>query len=200
MRVKQANPLPEVTSADGAAVLPCAFTASMKSSLPQPIILVIDDDAITLTGVAAILHGAGYECHCARGAESAHKAARSLALDLIICDVNLGGENGIDLCRDLRRIPGVEEVPVMFVSGVQVPDIIRRSHDAGGAYFLRKPFDPEVMIELVGKALWMPHLVQAHLAQSRENTPAMTAPHNTIPVPNMASFVPQGNVTNANQR
>jgi len=172
----------------------------MKSSLPQPIILVIDDDAITLTGVAAVLHGAGYECHCARGGEAAHKAARSLALDLIICDVNLGGANGIELCRELHRVPGVEEVPVMFVSGVQVPDIIRRSHDAGGAYFLRKPFDPEVLIELVAKALWMPHLVQSHLAKSRENAAPSTAPHNPIPAPNMASFVPQANSHNVTQQ
>lgn len=171
----------------------------MNSKLPQPIILVIDDDAITLTGVAAVLHGAGYDCHCARGSESAHKAARSLALDLIICDVNLGGQNGIDLCRELRRIPGVEEVPVMFVSSVQVPDIIRRSHDAGGAYFLRKPFDPEVLIELVGKALWMPHLVQSHLAKARETMagPASLLPHSAIPTPNLASFAASQTVVSA---
>jgi hypothetical protein len=47
----------------------------------------------------------------------------------------------------------------MFLSRTQVPDIIRRSQEAGGAYFLRKPFDPQVLLELVDKALWMPRLV-----------------------------------------
>jgi DNA-binding response OmpR family regulator len=128
------------------------------------VILIIDSDPIMLTGIAAILNMSGYECHCARDAMAAGKACRANALDLIICDVDLGATNGLDLCRELRRIPGVEEVPVMFISSAQSPDIVRRSHEAGAAYYLRKPFDPEVMIELVNKALWMPHLVQSRVA------------------------------------
>lgn len=125
------------------------------------VILIVDEDALTLTGVAATLDMVGYECHCARDAEAAHKAARALSLDLVICDVTIDGESGLELCKELRQVPGNEDVPVLYVSNSQAPDIIRRSHDAGGAYYLRKPFDPEVLIELVGKALWMPHLVQS---------------------------------------
>lgn len=122
------------------------------------VILIIDNDPLTLTGMAAVLNMQGYECHCARNGAAARKAATSLALDLIICDVDLGTENGHDLCGELRSATALSDVPVMFVSGSQGPDIVRRSHDAGGSYYLRKPFDPEVLIELVGKALWMPHL------------------------------------------
>jgi CheY-like chemotaxis protein len=129
----------------------------------QAVILVIDKDPIMLTGTAAVLHTAGYECHCARDSQAALKAARTLALDLIICDVSLGNESGLELCKNIRTMPGCMDVPVMFVSSTQLPDIVRRSHEAGGAYYLRKPFDPEVLIELVSKALWMPHLVQGKL-------------------------------------
>lgn len=129
----------------------------------KAIILIVDSDPVLLTGTAAVLHTAGYECHCARDTQGALKAARTLPLDLIICDVLLGSESGLDLCRHLRRQPGCIDVPVMFVSSQQLPDIIRRSYEAGAAYYLRKPFDPEVMIELVSKALWMPHLVSGKL-------------------------------------
>ena len=145
----------------------------MSSTSQEPaVILIIDDDAVTLTGVAAVLNMSGYECHCARDREAATKGVRTLALDLILCDVNLGGESGLTLCRDLRNEPGMDEVPVMFMSSAQIPDIVRRSHEAGGAYYLRKPFDPEVLIELVAKALWMPHLVQTRIdrAQSAAET------------------------------
>lgn len=147
------------------------------SSTPQEpaVILIIDDDAITLTGIAAVLNMSGYECHCARDREAALKGVRTLPLDLIICDVNLRGESGLALCRELRRELGMEEVPVMFMSSAQIPDIVRRSHEAGGAYYLRKPFDPEVLIELVGKALWMPHLVQTrirHVQAAAQTVPA----------------------------
>lgn len=134
-------------------------------SMPQhpAVILVIDDDPLTLTGTAATLDMAGYECHCARDADAARKAARSLNLDLIICDVSIDRESGLDLCQELRQLNDNADVPLLFVSSNQAPDIIRRSHDAGAAYYLRKPFDPDVMIELVGKALWMPHLVKSRM-------------------------------------
>ena len=127
------------------------------------VILVVDEDALAMTGTAATLNMVGYECHCARDAEAALKAARALSLDLVICDVKLQGESGLELCLELRQEPGNEDVPVLYVSDSQATDIIRRSHDAGGAYYLRKPFDPDVLIELVGKALWMPHLVQSRV-------------------------------------
>src|SRR5688572_4370139 len=99
----------------------------MSSSSQEPaVILIIDDDAITLTGIAAVLNMSGYECHCARDREAAAKGVRTLPLDLIICDVNLAGESGLALCRDLRREPGLDEVPVMFMSSAQIPDIVRR--------------------------------------------------------------------------
>lgn len=129
-------------------------------------ILVIDDDPLTLTAVAAALHLVGHESHCARDPEAALKAARSLSLDLIICDVNLDGESGLELCREIRQLPAQADVPVMFVSSSQVPDIVRRAHEAGGAYYLRKPFDPNVLLELVDKALWMPHLVNTRLRKT----------------------------------
>ena len=86
------------------------------------------------------------------GSEAAMKAARDLSLDLIICDVHVDGESGLELCRTLRTVEGNEDVPVLFVSSGQSPDIIRRKHDAGGTYYLRKPFDPDVLVELVGKS------------------------------------------------
>lgn len=133
--------------------------------MPQhpAVILVIDDDPLILTGVAATLDMAGYECHGARDPEAARKAARSQNLDLIICDVQVNGMSGLELCNELRKEKNSSDVPVLFVSSHQAPDIIRRSHDAGGAYYLRKPFDPDVLIELVGKALWMPHLVRSRI-------------------------------------
>lgn len=137
----------------------------MNSITREPAeILLIDGDISALAMTARTLDEAGHIVYQARDRMAALKIARTEALDLFICDVNLGGENGLDLCRELRRLPGMQDVPVMFVSSNQLPDIIRRSHDAGGAYYLRKPLDPEVLIDLVSKALWLPQLVQSRLS------------------------------------
>jgi DNA-binding response OmpR family regulator len=146
----------------------------MKAKLPEkPVILVIDPDALTLTAIAASLHLSDYECICARDGEAALKAANSESLDLIICDVDVERGQGMELAKEIRQLPAQQDVPVMFISARQAPDIIRRSHEAGAAYYLRKPFDPEVMLELVDKALWMPHLVGNRLSRGRKATSQM---------------------------
>ena len=126
-------------------------------------ILIVDDDPDVLADLDTILTNANYKCHGARDSDAALKAARLETPDLILCDINLDGENGLQLCQELRQQPGLADVPVMFLSGAQIPDVIRRSHAAGGTYYLRKPFDPSVLLELVDKALWIPHLVKARL-------------------------------------
>ena len=95
------------------------------------------------------------------------KAARGVMLDLIICDVHVDGENGMELIQEIKQIPGQEDVPVIFISSSQAADIVRRAHEAGGTYYLRKPFDPEVLLELVDKALWMPHLVTSRVREQK---------------------------------
>jgi DNA-binding response OmpR family regulator len=127
-------------------------------------ILLIDEDQACAASAAGVLEAAGYSVHSARERSAALRCARLQAVDLVICDVNLGGQSGLDLCREIRKLPGMLDVPVMFVSSAQAPDIVRRSHEAGGAYYLRKPLDSEVLLDLVGKALWLPHLVQSRLS------------------------------------
>jgi two-component system chemotaxis response regulator CheY len=139
-------------------------------------ILLIDDDALALASAAAALESAGHIVYEARDRLAALRTARSRALDLIICDLSVAGESGLEICRELRRLPGMPDVPVMFVSRTQLPDIVRRSHEAGAAYFLRKPLDPEVLVDLVGKALWMPHLVRSRLSMHERAAQPMPPP------------------------
>ena len=129
-------------------------------------ILVIDDDAEVIANLANILSTAGYACHCCRSCEAAVETVRRVSPDLIISDINLAGHSGLTLCERLRKEEGLIDVPLMFLSGAQIPDIIRRSHAAGGTYYLRKPFDSGVLLELVDKALWMPHVAANRLQPS----------------------------------
>ena len=131
---------------------------------PPPLILAIDDEPEVLKELAAVLDRAGYRCHCCETSEAAIDFARSSSPDLILSDISLNGQSGLELCERIKDDPGLQHVPVMFLSGAQIPDIIRRSHSVGGTYYLRKPFDPDVLVDLIDKALWMPHLVDRRLA------------------------------------
>jgi len=135
------------------------------NSQEQPLILMVDDEVNVLNEVADVLRRGGYNCQCCSTAESAIEFARVNPLDLIVSDINLDGHSGLEMCERIKEDQGLKDVPVMFLSGAQIPDIIRRSHAVGGTYYLRKPFDPEVLVELIDKALWMPHLVERKAAE-----------------------------------
>jgi CheY-like chemotaxis protein len=57
------------------------------------------------------------------------------------------------MCEQMQQHAALAEVPVMFLSGTQTADIIRRSDAVGSTYHLRKPLDGQVLLELVDKAL-----------------------------------------------
>lgn len=126
-------------------------------------ILVIDDEPSAINDVAQALQMTDYMCQWATSAEMALDYVRRSPPDLVVSDIDLGQTSGLELYQQLRDCPGAGDVPVIFISGAQIPDIVRRAHTAGGVYFLRKPFDPDVLIELVDKALWMPHLLRRQL-------------------------------------
>ncbi|MCA9102029.1 MAG: response regulator [Planctomycetales bacterium] len=140
----------------------------MLETKNRPIVLVIDDEAAVLEEVSRALEPAGFRCHCCQSAAAAIGAAAHIVPELIISDINLAGESGLVLCERLRTQFCLEDVPMMFLSGAQIPDIVSRSHAAGGTYYLRKPFDPQVLVELVDKAMWMPHLVRHQVMRRRQ--------------------------------
>lgn len=122
----------------------------------HPLVLVVDEDRDVWNKVTAALPEAKFACRCCATAEEATTAAEATPPDLILCNVNLQGESGQETCQRIKRRPGLEGVPVMYLSGSQLPDIIRRSDPAGGMYCLRKPFDAHVLVELIDQALGVP--------------------------------------------
>ena len=123
----------------------------------RPRVLVIDNEVKVLQEVENVLHGAGFACCCCRTATEALAAIEIAPAELIVCDLHLQGESGMETCQAIQQRSGMENVPVMFLSGAQLPDIIRRSHAAGNAvYCLRKPFSPDVLVELIDQALAVP--------------------------------------------
>ena len=134
------------------------------------VILLVDDEQQVLDDVEAVLSVSGYDCRCCRTAQAAIELVETTIPALIISDINLQGHSGLEMCERMKENEAMADVPVMFLSGAQIPDIIRRSHAVGGTYYLRKPFDPEVLVELVDKALWMPHLIANRANTSRRQT------------------------------
>ncbi len=149
------------------------------SQLSKASILVADTDAESLLTIASVLIGENHRVVTAKDAVTAIEFAQRETLDLLITDIRLGRWSGMELITTVRLDPEKRDLPVMFVSAHQTPGVIRRSYDSGDAFHLKKPIDPQVLTELVEKALWLPHLVKNHLEQK-----SVMQPHFPIaPVP-----------------
>ena len=130
----------------------------------KPWVLVTDNDPETLTQSMRILGPDDFNIVTAICRASALSAARKLPLDLVLCEWSMGTSGSKpNLIDEIHSIPQRGDVPVIFTSAGQVPGVIRRQHDFGGAYHIQKPFEPAVLISLVERSLWMPHLVQTHI-------------------------------------
>jgi DNA-binding response OmpR family regulator len=116
-------------------------------------VLAIDEEAEVLTRIAGILEGAGHACQCVSNVDNAQEATTRSQPDLIIANVNLAGRSGSAICEQLKAEAGILDVPVLFLSAAQVPDVVRRSGPGGlGVYYLRKPFNAGVLVQLVEKS------------------------------------------------
>jgi CheY-like chemotaxis protein len=134
------------------------------NAISQPSILVADLDTAALAQTVRLLSQFDYSVFSAVCYSSAMSAAMKLDLDLVICDASIQHcQSGQDLIEDVRQLPGRSDVPVVFTSAGQGPDVIRRQHDFGGAYHIKKPLDPIALKEIVEGALWLPHLVHSHI-------------------------------------
>jgi CheY-like chemotaxis protein len=136
------------------------------SSRRHAVVLLIDHEQHAMSATAAMLEAAGYHCLCSTDESSASECVGRLIPDLIISEINVAGHNGLALCERLLQGLGLPSLPVMFLSSTQIPDIIRRTHAAGGTYYLRKPCDTGVLLELIAKALWTQRLEPAAMARN----------------------------------
>lgn len=153
------------------------------SRIPQATILVVDTDPKALFSLASLLIAQEHQVLTANSHLTAMALASQTTLDLLITDTRLGDASGIELTAAIRQHEEKRDLPVMYISTAQTSGVIRRMHDFGAAFHLKKPIDGPVMIELVEKALWMPHLVRNQIEQKTMKQPHVSFAQNPLTSP-----------------
>ena|SRR5215212_3307193 len=113
----------------------------------KPTILVVDDDGPILLLMHNLLREFGFEPHGASSGAEALDLARIHRPDLVLLDKHMPGMNGEEVIRRLRVEPGLEEVPVLILSGEPLaPDELAA---LGANAAILKPFDVPALIEQI---------------------------------------------------
>ncbi|MGE5461209.1 MAG: ATP-binding protein, partial [Solirubrobacterales bacterium] len=116
-------------------------------------VLVAEDDPQALALAIEVLTSCGYTATGAGTVAEALAAVRASPPDLVVLDVKLGAEDGLDLVRRLREDPATWDIPVV-ASSASTSDIdVERAREAGCVSFLAKPLTPQALINGVRAGL-----------------------------------------------
>jgi len=124
-----------------------------QSNGEPPTILIVDDDEAMVDVLSRRLKQQGFDTRTADSGERGLAAARTHRPALILLDLRLPDADGFTVCQRLVDSAETCDIPVIILSGMERPDIIRQSRAAGCHYFLRKPYDPNALLVLIRHVL-----------------------------------------------
>ncbi|MFH2137346.1 MAG: response regulator [Candidatus Omnitrophota bacterium] len=122
----------------------------MKS---KPTILIVDDEAINIKLLNAILDTNGYEVLKASCGEEALQIVGDKDVDLILLDIMMPGLDGFEVTRRLRSDEKTQPIPIILVTALKETEDRINGIEAGGDDFIAKPFDKYELLARVKSLL-----------------------------------------------
>lgn len=114
------------------------------------VILVVDDDPSTLTGLVALIEGAGHSTLGASDYSEGRRLLTQLPVDLLIVDVRLGAYNGLQLVVLAQSLPSPPAAIV--TSGFEDRVLEEEARNLDAPFFL-KPVDPPQLLACINDLL-----------------------------------------------
>jgi two-component system, OmpR family, phosphate regulon response regulator OmpR len=108
-------------------------------------ILVVEDDPRLRERLARYLTGEGFRVTAAGDAADARAKLRAINPDLLVLDVMMPGESGLELTESLRR-EQPHSVPILLLTARGEPEDRIAGFEAGADDYLGKPFEPRELV------------------------------------------------------
>lgn len=117
-------------------------------------VLLVEDNALSRELTAAVLAEAGHQLSEARSAEQALALLRRGALpDLVLTDLRLPDQSGLELARQIRSDPELKRMPIVAITAQVGPDMREAALAVGCDGFLAKPVRPGELLAEVARVL-----------------------------------------------
>ena len=105
----------------------------------REVVAVIDDDVAVLRTVEILLKNQPYRTLSFPRAEQARQFFQSAVPDVVLLDVMMPDESGVEFCKWLRSKEAFSGIPVVFLSALDPTDQIEEAFDVGGTDYMIKP-------------------------------------------------------------
>jgi len=112
-------------------------------------VLIVEDNLDTVHTLARLVQEMGHIADYAINGYAAMELARRFKPDFILLDLGLPGMDGFDVCRRLKKEPGLEHSRFIAITGYAQEEYRTRSKAAGFDLHLTKPLDPRVLEKLL---------------------------------------------------
>jgi two-component system, OmpR family, phosphate regulon response regulator PhoB len=119
----------------------------------SPLILVVEDESALVTLLRYNLEREGFRVAEARDGEEALLAAREQKPDLVLLDWMLPLLSGLEVCRQMRRMPETRSVPIIMLTARGEEGDKLRGLDSGADDYVTKPFSPSELVARIRAAL-----------------------------------------------
>jgi two-component system cell cycle response regulator len=116
-------------------------------------ILVIEDNPANMELARYVLEAFGYTVSAAVDGESGLELARAEPPDLVICDLQLPGIDGIEVAKRLKAQPALSRVPLIAVTAYAMVGDRERVLAAGFDGYISKPLDPQTFVPQIAAFL-----------------------------------------------
>jgi FixJ family two-component response regulator len=120
-----------------------------------PIVFVVDDDVSVRESLELLIRSVGMTPECFESAKEFLVRPRPLVASCLLLDVNLPDISGLDLQEQVAA--DRTDMPIIFITGYGDIPMTVRAMKAGAMEFLTKPFDEEVLLTAVRKAIDASH-------------------------------------------
>lgn len=112
-------------------------------------ILIADDEQDILDILRYNLESEGFQVETVNNGISAIDTAKYFLPDLIILDVMMPFKNGVDACRELRKIPAFKQTLIVFLTAMNDESSEISGLESGADDYLTKPIRPKALISKV---------------------------------------------------
>lgn len=124
--------------------------------MPEKTVLVIEDNAMNMKLMRAVLKVGQYRMVEAGDAEIGIRLAREERPDLILMDIQLPGMDGLSATRLLKEDPDLKGIPILAMTGYAMEDEKRKALGVGFAGYIVKPFHVSELLETIAHAFNAP--------------------------------------------
>ncbi len=123
--------------------------------MPKGKVLVVDDERPVVMVIETNLKIAGYEVLTAYNGREALEKMRSERPDCVVLDVMMPEMNGWQVLEEIRDDEDLCDTQVIMLTAMVDDADISRGYELGVDLYLTKPFEPEELLEFVGRVIDM---------------------------------------------